>query len=342
MGINSNNPYYRPLLATRYERIGAICLVLAVAVISQFLNDYHLTLLTQITIFALAGMGLNLLVGNTGLISIAHAAFMGVGAFSSAYLVQNVGVPMLPAILLAGLIAAIVGMVFGLPSLRLKGVYLAMASFAAQIILYWAFEQSRWLTGGQDGRFVDRPAILGLSLLESTHFYLFVLAITVIGAVVNLNVLRSRMGRSFAAVRDRPMAAEIMGVNVFRTKMVAFGLSTFYAGVAGALFGFYLEFVAIQAFALVVSIQLLALVIIGGLGTLSGSVLGAAFIVLIPELLDDITRMISTHAGDVAPIRLGVFGLIIVVFLIYEPNGLARTWRRLVEWGLGRLGAGGK
>lgn len=336
MVINNKEPYYRPLLATRPERIVAIGFVLALAMVSQFLNDYLLTLLTQITIFALAGMGLNLLTGNTGLISIAHAAFMGVGAFSCAYLTHNLGVPVLPAILLAGLITAIVGMMFGLPSLRLKGVYLAMASFAAQVILYWAFEQSRWLTGGQDGRFVDRPTILGVSFFESERYYLFVLAITVIGAVINLNILRSRLGRSFAAVRDRPLAAEIMGINVFRTKLVAFGLSTFYAGVAGALFGFYLEFVAIQAFTLLVSIQLLALVIIGGLGSLSGSILGAAFIVLIPELLNDISRLVSAPAGEVAPIRLGIFGLIVVVFLMYEPGGLARTWRRIVDWGLAK------
>lgn len=339
MGTNSRNLYYRPLLATRQERIGAIGLILAVALISQFLSDYLLTLLMQITIFALAGMGLNLLMGNTGLISIAHAAFMGVGAFSSAFLIGNLGIPVLPAILLAGLITAIVGVMFGLPSLRLKGVYLAMASFAAQVILYWAFEQSRWLTGGQDGRFVDRPTILGVSFFESKHYYLLILAVTVIGAVINLNVLRSRLGRSFAAVRDRPIAAEIMGINVFRTKMLAFGLSTFYAGVAGALFGFYLEFVAIQAFTLLVSIQLLALVIIGGLGTLSGSILGSAFIVLLPELLDEIERLLSVEAGEMAPIRLGIFGLIVVAFLIYEPKGLARTWRRLVDWGLARFGA---
>ena len=330
----------RPLLASRMERVGAIALILGVAVISQFLKPYLLTLLTQTTIFALAAMGLNLLVGNTGLISIAHAAFMGVGAFSSAYLIQDVGMPALPAILLAGLITSVVGMVFGLPSLRLKGVYLAMASFAAQIILYWAFEQSRWLTGGQDGRFAERPTIFGVSFFESNHFYLLVLGITVLGAVANLNILRSRPGRSFAAVRDRAIAAEMMGINVFRTKMLSFGLATFYAGVAGALFGQYLEFVAIQAFSLMVSIQLLALVIIGGLGRLAGSILGAFFIVLVPEFLDTVVMCVSSQAGDVAPVRLGMFGLIVVVFLLFEPHGLARSWDRLASWAVARMKSG--
>lgn len=338
MNSKGSNKCSRPLFGTRHERIGAILLIVAVAVISQFLSDYLLTLLTTITIFALVGMGLNLLMGNTGLISIAHAAFMGVGAFSCAYLIHDVGLPVLVSIILAGLVTSMVGMFFGLPSLRLKGVYLAMASFAAQIILYWYFEVSRWLTGGQDGRFVDRPTIFGISFFDSHHYYLFVLAFTVLGAVVNLNILRSRLGRAFSAVRDRAIAAELMGINVFRTKMAAFGLSTFYAGIAGALFGFYLEFVAIQAFTLFVSVQLLVLVIVGGLGKVSGSILGAAFVVILPELLDTIVLMITSGAGEMAPIRMGAFGLIVVVFLIYEPHGLALSWRRAVEWGLARMG----
>lgn len=330
----------RPLLADRFDRIGAVALIASLAVVSQFMGPYHLALLTQITIFALSAMGLNMLLGNTGMISIAHAAFMGVGAFSSAYLIQNLGLPALPAILLAGLITSVVGMVFGLPSLRLKGVYLAMASFAAQIILYWAFEQSRWLTGGQDGRFAERPVMLGISFMDSHRFYLLALAIAVLGAVANLNIERSRLGRAFNAVRDRSQAAEMMGVNVFRTKMASFGLATFYAGVAGALFGQYLEFVAIQAFSLSVSIQFLALVIIGGLGSLAGSVLGAAFIVLVPEILDTTILIFSHNTGEMAPIRLGVFGLIVVVFLLFEPQGLARAWNRTRQWALNHTGKG--
>ena len=167
---------------------------------------------------------------------------------------------------------------------------------------------------------------------------MFVLAFTVIGAIVNLNILRSRLGRAFSAVRDRAIAAELMGINVFRTKMAAFGLSTFYAGVAGALFGFYLEFVAIQAFTLFVSIQLLAMVIIGGLGRVSGSILGAFFIVLLPEVLDSVVLMLTSKSGEMAPVRMAAFGLIVVVVLMYEPHGLARSWRRLVDWGLARMG----
>ncbi len=306
--------------------------VLALAVASQFLTSTQLALLTMITIYALSGMGLNLLTGNTGLISIAHAAFMGVGAFSAAYLNQNLGVPALVSIFLAGLIAAAAGLLFGLPSLRLKGVYLVMASFSAQIILYWFFEQARWLTGGEDGRFVARPVFLGIDLQAGNRYYLLVLLFAVAGAIAYTNILRTRAGRAFAAVRENPRAAEIMGINLFRTKLAAFAVSTFYAGVAGALLAWYLEFVAIQAFHLFVSVQLLALVIIGGLGTLSGAILGAVFIVMIPETLDSLARGFGLEAGQMAPVRQGIFGLLIVLFLLYEPRGMAHIWRRFTGY----------
>lgn len=320
------------------QRGGMIVLVITLAIVSQFLSSYQLALLTVITIYAFSAMGLNLLTGNTGLISIAHAAFMGVGAFSAVYLNQNLGVPALVSVFLAGIIAALAGLLFGLPSLRLKGVYLVMASFSAQIILYWIFEQSRWLTGGEDGRFVGRPTMIGINLQDGKVYYLLVLAFAVAGAVAYSNVLRSRAGRAFAAVRENPRAAEIMGINLFRTKLSAFAFATFYAGVAGALMAWYLEFVAIQAFNLFISIQLLALVIIGGLGTLAGAILGAVFIVLVPEVLDAIVLQLGFDAGQMAPARLGVFGLLVVVFLLYEPHGLARSWRRLTAFALAGAG----
>lgn len=312
---------------------GGICLlILILAVASQFLSSSHLALLTTVTIYAFAGMGLNLLTGNAGLISIAHAAFMGVGAFSAAFLTQNLGVPALISILLAGLIAAAAGLLFGLPSLRLKGVYLVMASFSAQIILYWFFEQARWLTGGEDGRFVERPVLFGINLEAGNRYYLLVLIFAVLGGLAYSNLLRTRMGRAFAAVRENPRAAEIMGVNLFQTKLTAFAVSTFYAGVAGALMAWYLEFVAIQAFTLFVSVQLLALVIIGGLGTLAGAILGAIFIVLVPEALDSFARAMDWEPGRMASIRQGVFGLLVVTFLLYEPRGMARSWRRFTTF----------
>jgi branched-chain amino acid transport system permease protein len=329
----------QPLLATTVERIGAVLLLFALAIGSQFLSSYHLSLLTTVTIFALAAMGLNLLTGNAGLISIAHAAFMGVGAFSAAFFVEDLGAPLLMAFLFAGILAALVGLLFGLPSLRLTGVYLVMASFAAQMILFWFFEQARWLTKGPDGRPVSTAAIGGFQFDNAAHYYLLVLVVTVVGAVVYLNILRSGLGRSLDAVRQHPIAAQLMGINLVRTKLVAFAAGHFYAGVAGALYGWHLQFVATEAFNLMRSIELLVIVIIGGLGTLAGAVLGATFIVLMPEALDAVGRRLWDDPAVMAPIRLGMFGLLVVIFLLYEPRGLARAWRRMIVFLDGRIAA---
>lgn len=322
----------QPLLKTRIDRYGSAALILVLVLLSQLLSSYHVSLLTTITIFSLAAMGLNLLSGNAGLISIAHAAFMGLGAFSAAWFVIDLGVPLLIAILLAGVVSAIIGLLFGLPSLRLSGVYLIMATFAAQMILYWFFEQALWLTKSPDGRPVSFASIGSFHFDNPSHYYLLVLTFTVAGAVVYLNILRSGLGRAMEAIRDLPVVGQLMGINLQRTKLTAFAVGHFYAGIAGALYGWHLQFVATEAFSLMRSIEMLVLIIIGGLGSLAGAVLGAGFIVLVPELLDMAGNRLFTDLSVIAPIRLGVFGLLVVLFLIYEPHGLAKSWRKLIRY----------
>jgi len=331
---NSGHPMPNglPLLETRFERYGAVVLILGVAVCSQFLSGYYVSLLTTITIFSLAAMGLNLLSGNTGLISIAHAAFMGVGAFTAAWFVIDTGMPLPAALILAGIVTAGVGLLFGLPSLRLSGVYLILATFAAQVILYWFFEQALWLTKSPDGRPVGVASVAGFHFDDSAHYYLLVLAFTVAGGVVYLNLLRSGLGRSMEAIRDRPVVAQLMGINLQKTKLVAFAVGHFYAGLAGALYGWHLQFVATEAFNLMRSIEMLVLIIIGGLGSLAGAVLGSVFIVLTPELLDMAGNRLLDDVSVIAPMRLGIFGLLVVLFLLYEPHGLARSWRKLMHY----------
>ncbi|MCC5907143.1 MAG: branched-chain amino acid ABC transporter permease [Balneolaceae bacterium] len=320
-----------PLLETQFERYGAAAIILVLVVGSQFLSGYYVSLLTTITIFSLAAMGLNLLSGNAGLISIAHAAFMGVGAFTAAWFVIDMGLPLLLALLLAGFVTAVVGLLFGLPSLRLSGVYLILATFAAQVILYWFFEQALWLTKSPDGRPVGIASIAGFHFDDSAHYFLLVLAFTVAGGVVYLNLLRSGLGRSMEAIRDRPVVAQLMGMNLQKTKLVAFATGHFYAGLAGALYGWHLQFVATEAFNLMRSIEMLVLIIIGGLGSLAGAVLGAIFIVLVPEFLDMAGNRLLDDVSVIAPLRLGIFGLLVVLFLLYEPRGLARSWRKTVH-----------
>lgn len=327
----------QPLLTTRLDRYGSVVLVLLLAIVSQFLSSYHVSLLTTITIFSLAAMGLNLLSGNAGLISIAHAAFMGLGAFSAAWFVIDLGVPLLIAFILAGLVSAGIGLLFGLPSLRLSGVYLILATFAAQMILYWFFEQALWLTKSPDGRPVSIASISGFHFSDPAHYYLLVLTFTVAGAVVYLNILRSGLGRAMEAIRDLPVVGQLMGINLQKTKLTAFAAGHFYAGLAGALYGWHLQFVATEAFSLMRSIEMLVLIIIGGLGSLAGAVLGAGFIVLVPELLDMAGNRLFSDLSVIAPIRLGVFGLLVVIFLIYEPHGLAKSWRKIIHYLDGKI-----
>jgi branched-chain amino acid transport system permease protein len=328
-----NYPYFKELklFPSRIERYGAIILLFVLVAGSQMMSSYHISLLTTITIFSLAAMGLNLLSGNAGLISIAHAAFMGVGAFTAAWFVIDIGIPFLIALLIAGFITAGVGLLFGLPSLRLTGVYLILATFAAQIIIYWFFEQALWLTKSPDGRPVGIISIAGFNFDDPGHYYLLVLAFTVLGAIAYLNILRSGLGRSMEAIRDRPVVAQLMGINLQRTKLIAFAVGHFYAGIAGALYGWHLQFVATEAFNLMRSIEMLVLIIIGGLGSLAGAVLGSVFIVLVPEILDMAGNRIFDDVSVMAPVRLGIFGLLVVLFLMYEPRGLARSWWKWIK-----------
>jgi branched-chain amino acid transport system permease protein len=335
--ININLDKGLPFFDTWLERVGTVILLIVLAVSSQLLSSYHISLLTTITILSLAAMGLNLLSGNAGLISIAHAAFMGVGAFTAAWFVIDLGTPLLIALLAAGLITAGVGLLFGLPSLRLSGVYLILATFAAQIILYWFFEQALWLTKSPDGRPVGIVSVSGFYFDDPGHYFLLVLVFTVIGAIVYMNILRSGLGRAMEAIRDRPLVAQLMGINLQRTKLIAFAVGHFYAGIAGALYGWHLQFVATEAFNLMRSIEMLVLIIIGGLGSLAGAVLGAIFIVLVPEALDMAGNRIFDDVSVMAPIRLGIFGLLVVLFLMYEPRGLARSWRTLIRFMENRL-----
>jgi branched-chain amino acid transport system permease protein len=298
----------QPLLETRFERYGVVVLIIVLGIGSMLMSSYHLSLLTTITIFSLSAMGLNLLSGNAGLISIAHAAFMGLGAFIAALFAIDLGIPVLIAILLAGGISAGVGLLFGIPSLRLSGLYLILATFAAQVILYWFFEQALWLTKSPDGRFAGVMTIAGFTFSDPWHYYILVLSFTIVGAVVYLNILRTGLGRSLEVIKERPIVSQMMGVNLTHTKLIAFTIGHFYAGVAGALYGWHLQFVATEAFDLMRSIELLVMIIIGGLGSLAGAVLGAIFIVAIPEILDLIGRNLVDDMAIMAPMRMFVFG----------------------------------
>jgi branched-chain amino acid transport system permease protein len=288
----------------------------------------------QIGYYGIAALGLNILVGFTGQISLGHSAFFGFGAFASAYLNNVVGIPVWLAIPLAGVWTTAVGMIFGIPAARIKGLYLAIATLASQFILEDFFARADWFSGGSSGALANPFELFGFAFDSDQAFLYVVLAYVVVMYVGAANLMRSRDGRAFIAVRDHYLSAEIMGINLTKYRVLSFGVSSFYAGVGGALFGIYLGFVSVEAFDILLSIQFLGMVIIGGLGSIAGTLMGTAFMVLLPEVMEQLVAGIGQVAGDIPALNSGLaylkqmsIGLAIVLFLIFEPDGLIHRWR---------------
>ncbi len=324
------------IFPTRNSFYACLIGIALVAASPLFLDRYWLNLVINIGFLGIAALGLNILVGFTGQISIGHAAFFGVGAFSSALLVKN-GVPVLLAIPLAGLATTLVGMVFGLPAARLKGLYLAIATLAAQFILEDFFARARWFTGGVAGTITEPPELFGFRFDTNETYVYVVLFWVVVMFAAAANLMRTRDGRALVAVRDHYLSAEMMGINLTRYRTLSFGISSFYAGIGGALYAHYLLFVSVEAFTILFSIQFLGMIIIGGLGSISGSLMGTAFMVLLPEVVQwgadalaggPIDRALNLGSG-IAHLREMAVGAAIVLFLMFEPDGLAHRWKLL-------------
>ena len=323
----------------RQDRIG-VALLAAIAFVGVPLlaNQYWLSaILTPFLILALATLGLNILTGYAGQLSLGTAAFMAVGAFMAYNFELRVpGLPILVSFALAGVCAAAVGVVFGLPSLRIKGFYLAVATLACQFFVLWALQRIGWFTDNSTSGVItaQKVVIFGYAFDTPLSKYLLTLGIVTVLAVLAKNLMRSETGRTFMAVRDMDLAAEVIGIRMMRTKLLAFAISSFYCGVAGALFAFcYLGTVEPEAFNLDLSFRILFMVIIGGVGSILGSFLGAAFITLLPIFLNSMARPIENLLGVTLPaglmsnLELIVFGALIIFFLIVEPHGLARLWQ---------------
>lgn len=295
-------------------------------------NEYVLYMANLIGIAIIGALGLNLLTGFTGQISLGHAAFIGVGAYTSAILITRVGISFWWTIPLAGLMAAIAGVIIGIPSLRIKGLYLAIATIAAQFILEYVFMNWDSMTHGIRGINVPDPELFGFEFDTERKFYFITLFFVIAGTLYARNLIRTRVGRAFIAIRDRDLAAELIGINIFRYKLSSFAISSFYAGVAGSLWVSFMNIVTPEHFPLTLSIEYLAMVIVGGLGSVLGSIYGAVFMVLVPEILKfgtDPIKNIPAFQHIFAPLREVVFGALIVFFLIFEPRGLAEIWRRI-------------
>ena len=323
----------------RQDRIGVTLLMLfAFLVVPAIGDQYWLSaILIPFLVFALAALGLNILTGYAGQLSLGTAAFMAVGAFAAYNFVLRVpGMPILVSFALAGIMAALVGIVFGLPSLRIKGFYLAVATLAAQFFVVWALTKFGWFSNFSSSGVISaqKVVILGYVFDTPVRKYVLVLAIVALMALAAKNMVRSSVGRAWMAVRDMDVAAGVIGIRLMHTKLLAFAVSSFYCGVAGALYTYcYIGTVEPEAFNIELSFRVLFMIIIGGVGSILGSFLGAAFITLLPILLNTYAEPFA-HAlglqlpsGMVSNLELIIFGALIIFFLIVEPLGLARMWQ---------------
>jgi branched-chain amino acid transport system permease protein len=296
-----------------------------------FLSDRMLTILTMIGIAVISVHGLNILTGFCGQISIGHAGFMAVGGYTSAILCAKLGLPFWAALPCGALAAGIAGLIFGLPSLKIKGFYLIMATIAAQFIIIWTVIQLRSITGGADGLSVPKAAIGSLVLSSKTNYFYLVLIITCLATLLAKNIVRTRAGRAFIAIRDNDLAAEVMGISLWSYKLQAFFIGCVYAGVAGSLLIHYFSFASTDQFPFMDSVWYLGMLIVGGMGSTTGAILGAVALKLLDELVTMAGPILSAAVAPQAAASLALIshGLIIIIFLIFEPRGLHHRWEMI-------------
>jgi branched-chain amino acid transport system permease protein len=324
----------RALTQSRSGRLAwKAALVAALAALPLVAPGYWIYFAGLLGINIVATHGLNIMMGYTGLLSLGHAAFVGVGAYTVAILQTYFGVPFWIAIPAAGISAAVIGVAFGLPSLRIRGLYLVIATLAAQFILHFVFVHWQSVTNGDVGLPVAPAEVFGYPLNNETRVYYLILAFVVLSTIFASNVVRSRVGRAFIAIRERDLTAQVLGVEIVGYKLMAFALGSFYAGIAGALLAYFNRFVNPEQFGLLLSVFFLSAVIVGGMGSILGAILGAAFMTLLPELLREGSLLVGNSLGyDLAtvltPLRETIFGMLMVGFLILEPRGLAQLWKR--------------
>jgi branched-chain amino acid transport system permease protein len=318
------------LLDSRTQHIWLTVLALLLVVFPFVADQYWLYLACLVAINVASATGLNILTGYTGLVSLGQAGFMGLGAYTVAVLELRLGTPLLLNLFAGGVVAMAGGIVVGVPSLRVKGLYLAISTIAASFILHSIF--ANWsLTGGTAGLTVPPARFFGIVLETNFRLYWLIVPITILMIAGAANLFRTRIGRAFIAIRDRDISAEVLGIPLLRYKLLSFALSSFYAGIAGGLWAYFFRVVTPESFPLLMSIFFLAAIIVGGMGTILGGIMGAIFMTMVPELLKLIVGWLPLAADAaliLSPVRIIVFGALIVGFLVFEPHGLAEIWRR--------------
>jgi branched-chain amino acid transport system permease protein len=332
------------------QRNWYVALFAALLVLPRLVPEY-LVDISLVFIYGLCGLSLMVLAGYTGLVSLGHAAFLGVGAYAHVYFSQVLGLPWVVAVVLAAALTAAAGMLVGLPALRMTGVYLTIATLAFALIIQEVFARWEHVTGGLKGRAVDKPVVFGVAVGSDVAFYFLCLAVFVGGLWLTANLLRSPTGRAWVAIRDSEIAAQSMGVNLAVYKTMAFAYSAGLMGVAGALFAHKVGFLAPDIFSVLLSIQLLLMVVVGGLGSLHGALFGAVFVALLPVAISQArdsvpawighaAGLLGKSAGDAAftaadrfvkqpGLEPGIFGFILVLFILFEPLGIYGRWLKI-------------
>ena len=295
------------------------------------LSEFYVGEMSFVLIYSIAGVGLMLLTGYTGLVSLGHAAFLGIGAYANAILLSR-GVPFVLSLPLAGLISAAAGVAIGIPTLRMSGLYLAIATLSFGSIVVLVGEKWHSLTGGFDGLPVPTPSILGIAIEGPTGIYYLALAVLVLVLLVAMNMLRTPLGRALVAIRDSEISAQSMGINLAFYKTVSFAISAGLTGLAGALFGHYVRHLAPDSFGILLSIQLVTIVFIGGLGSLHGAIFGAVFVALLPQAIALVRDDLPFNIGRLPGLEPSLFGLILVLVIMFEPTGIYGRWLKLKRY----------
>jgi branched-chain amino acid transport system permease protein len=328
-----NQSYADDMAIVRTKTQWVILLIFLVFLFSAplYVSDRILTIMTIIGITIISVHGLNILTGYCGQLSIGHVAFMAVGGYTSAVLCAKLGWSFWAALPCAALMAGMMGLLFGLPSLRVKGFYLIMATIAAHFIIIWVILQLRGITGGADGMAVPRIALGSFVFKSKSSYFYLVMIIACLATFLAINIVRTRAGRAFIAIRDNELAAEVMGVNLWTYKLLAFFIGCVFAGVAGSLVVHYYAFASPTQFPFMDSVWFLGMLIVGGMGSTTGAILGTISLKMLDELVTIVGPILSAVVAAQAAASLGLImrGLILILFLIFEPRGLAHQWEKI-------------
>jgi branched-chain amino acid transport system permease protein len=323
------------LVETRFQRASLAFFVLALLVFPLVASPFHLDLACQVFLASIGSLALMLLTGYAGQVSLGHAGLIAAGAFTVGILFRELNAPFWITLPAAGIVGAVLGVVFGLPSLRLRGLYLAVSTLALYFVVIYVGGEYETRRGFSTGIVIDPPQLGSISISDGRAWYYILLTASALTLLVSLNLLRARTGRAWGAIRAHETVAEALGIGVAAYKLFAFILSSAITAMAGALFAYYRGFVSVEAFSLFLSIQYVAMVIVGGMGSLLGALLGAAFITIFPYAIEGALMALpgaQRFASLLFAVNYAGFGLVMVLFLLFEPLGLVGIWHRLQNY----------